>query len=186
MGGGVGREGEGGVKKRVRPWSSHLGVSVGDADGEVEDQDKEEALKRAVDIAPQIREELGQTWLDESFTERPERGMEILSVIGSAASRGLVQQGRDPSRRFKGLELQTTAAKGTSFGTPTREEVGLAELVRNGEVTPRELCELALDFLVFGLFAVLVLEKAKPRFFTQHHWRHLQNLWGGRVELPLA
>ena len=42
------------------------------ADGEVEDEDKEEALKRAVDIAPKIRAELGQAWLDESFSERPE------------------------------------------------------------------------------------------------------------------
>jgi len=71
------------------------------ADGEVSDTDKQEALKRAVDVAPRIREELGQVWLDESFTDRPERGMEILSTIGSAASTGLVAQAMDPDQRFR-------------------------------------------------------------------------------------
>ncbi len=80
------------------------------ADGEVEDDDKKEALKRAVDIAPKIREELGQSWLDESFTARPQRGMEILSVIGSLVSKGMVEQARDADQRLKSLELQTTAA----------------------------------------------------------------------------
>jgi hypothetical protein len=39
--------------------------------GEVDETAKGEALKRAVDIAPKIQKELGQAWLEESFTARP-------------------------------------------------------------------------------------------------------------------
>ena len=88
------------------------------AGGEVEDKDKEEALKRAVDIAPQIKEELGQAWLDESFTLRPERGMEILSVIGSSSSNALMEKARQADDRYKNLELQTTAAKALLEAAP--------------------------------------------------------------------
>ncbi|MAB79698.1 MAG: hypothetical protein CMJ89_10145 [Planctomycetes bacterium] len=90
------------------------------ASGEVEDKDKEEALKRAVDIAPRIREELGQSWLDESFTSRPERGMEILAVIGGSSSNALMDKALDADARFKNLELQTTAAEALLKAAPER------------------------------------------------------------------
>ena len=53
--------------------------------GEVDSEQKEEALKRAVELAPKVREELGQTWLEDSFTKRPERGMEIIAATQNAA-----------------------------------------------------------------------------------------------------
>jgi len=90
--------------------------------GEVDEKQAEEALKRAVSIAPRIREELGQVWLDESFTDRPERGMEILSAIGASASLGLVAQAQDADARFGGLELQTTAANALLSVAPERAE----------------------------------------------------------------
>ena len=90
------------------------------ADGEVEDEDKEEALRRAVDIAPRLREELGQAWLDESFTERPERGMEILRTIGTVASEGLLKSAKKMPSRQAGLELQTTAAEALLAASPER------------------------------------------------------------------
>ena len=90
------------------------------ASGEVEDKDKKEALKRAVDIAPQIKDELGQAWLDESFTARPDRGMEILSVIGGSSSNALMDKARDSGARFKNLELQTTAAEALLKAAPER------------------------------------------------------------------
>jgi hypothetical protein len=88
------------------------------AEGEVADAVKEEALKRAVTLAPKLRDELGQAWLDESFTARPERGMEILSVIGTAASTGLYAQARDQAQRLEGLRLQTTAAEALLAAAP--------------------------------------------------------------------
>ncbi|MEW6073450.1 MAG: hypothetical protein AB1726_12780 [Planctomycetota bacterium] len=87
---------------------------------EVDEVEETEALCRAVDIAPRIREQLGQAWLDESFTTRPGRGMQVLSTIGSAASTGLVKQAMAPEDRFKNLELQTTAANALILASPLR------------------------------------------------------------------
>lgn len=88
--------------------------------GEVTDEQKQEALSRAVDLAPKIREELGQTWLDESFTTRPERGMEILAAIGSAVSTGLVRRAMIPDQRARELELQHSAVNALIKAAPER------------------------------------------------------------------
>lgn len=77
--------------------------------GEITQKEKEEALKRAVELTPRIKEELGQAWLNESFSKRPERGKEILSTIGSAVATGLQSQTRNSAFRLKSLELQKTA-----------------------------------------------------------------------------
>lgn len=79
---------------------------------------KNEAITRAVEIAPKIRAELGGAWLDESFTARPERGMEILAAIGSAASSALSTTPMDLDRREKLLELQSTATKALLRAAP--------------------------------------------------------------------
>lgn len=88
--------------------------------GKVDREPKEEALKRAVELAPKIREELGQTWLAESFTKRPERGMEVLAAIGAAASQGMQQHARDADFRLKTLELQKTAVEALLAAAPER------------------------------------------------------------------
>ncbi len=92
------------------------------AQGEVSKEEKDEALTRAVDLAPKIGDKLGQSWLDESFTERPERGMEIVSAIGTAASQGLLAQAKDDEARLRGLSLQTTAANALIAAAPQRAE----------------------------------------------------------------
>jgi len=89
-------------------------LAVGDVDAEA----KAEALKRAVDIAPKIRDELGARWLDESFSERPERGMEILATIGAATSTTLAAEPMDADKRLKLLELQSTATKSLLKAAP--------------------------------------------------------------------
>ncbi len=81
------------------------------ATGKVERAQKEEAIRRAVELTPKIREELGRTWLEESFTQRPERGMEIIAAIGSASSRGLQNHAFDGEFRLKSLELQKLAVE---------------------------------------------------------------------------
>jgi predicted nucleic acid-binding protein len=46
-------------------------------------------LLRAVELAPRLKDELGQAWLDASFTRNPERGMETEVVpIVTAGDRG--------------------------------------------------------------------------------------------------
>ena len=79
--------------------------------GEVASEQKDEALKRAVELAPKIREDLGLKWLEESFTKRPERGMEIIAAIGSSSSKGLQTMGQNPDGREKALLLQKTAVE---------------------------------------------------------------------------
>ncbi|MFT5289853.1 MAG: hypothetical protein ACI82F_001924, partial [Planctomycetota bacterium] len=79
-------------------------------EGDVEEEVKLEALERAVLLAPQIREELGADWLERSFSDRPQRGMEILAMVGAKASTGLFTRAREPEQRLESLQLQTTAA----------------------------------------------------------------------------
>jgi hypothetical protein len=79
--------------------------------GKIDKKVRMEALRRAVTIAPQIDEELGQVWLKESFTDRSALGMEILSIIGSTASTGLRAQIRLKDQRLQSLTMQATAAE---------------------------------------------------------------------------
>jgi len=96
--------------------------------GEIEEAEKTEAIQRAVDIAPKIQAELGMRWLEESFTERPERGMEILAAIGKSASQALSMQPTDDALRLRLLELQTTAADALIASAPERAGQWRAEL----------------------------------------------------------
>ncbi len=96
-------------------WQATMSVL---AEGEVEDAVKEEALKRAVQLAPKVHETKGQAWLTESFTSRPERGMEILSLIGASSSRALMAQARQLELRKTSLELQTTATEALLAADP--------------------------------------------------------------------
>jgi hypothetical protein len=92
------------------------------ASGEVDKKDKDEALTRAVELAPKVRAELGETWLESSFTDRPQRGMEIIAAIGSASSRGLQAQPFNPDGRAKALELQKTAVEALLKAAPARAD----------------------------------------------------------------
>jgi hypothetical protein len=83
-------------------------------------EDREEAVRRAVELAPRIKEELGQTWLEESFTSHPERGMDILATIGSFASQGLLTKPMVPDERLKVLQLQKTAVEALLKAAPQR------------------------------------------------------------------
>ena len=81
------------------------------ATGTVDRAQKDEAIRRAVELTPKIRAELGRAWLEQSFTQRPERGMEIIAAIGSAAARGLQNHMFDGDFRLKSLELQKLAVE---------------------------------------------------------------------------
>ena len=73
----------------------------------LKDDQKDEALQRAVELAPKLEEELGQAWLGESFTKNESRGREVLAAIGAATSKNRGFRMADP--RIKRLELQKTA-----------------------------------------------------------------------------
>ena len=90
--------------------------------GEINDEQKQAALKRAVQLAPKIKEELGQAWLEESFTTRPERGMEILATVGSAVATGLKTQAQNPTFRQLSLQLQRTAVEALLKSAPEKAQ----------------------------------------------------------------
>ncbi len=72
---------------------------------------RDEALSRAVELAPKVRKELGQAWLQDCFQNRQERGKEILTAIGAATSGNLAARPGDQEYRKRGLELQKTAVE---------------------------------------------------------------------------
>lgn len=79
--------------------------------GSAKTEDKEDAVRRAVELAPKLKEELGQQWLDQSFTSHPDRGMEILAAIGALASTGMDVNPMMREERLKTLQLQKTAVE---------------------------------------------------------------------------
>lgn len=89
---------------------------------QVERTERVEALQRAVELAPKIRESLGQTWLNESFTQEPERGIEILATIGSLVSQGIQRSPTGADSRLRLLELQKTAVEALLEVAPQRAQ----------------------------------------------------------------
>lgn len=90
--------------------------------GDVDKAQKEEALRRAVELAPKVREDLGPAWLAESFTKRPQRGMEIIATIGGQVAQGFSAKGQDPDFRATGLRLQKTAVEALLATAPELAE----------------------------------------------------------------
>ncbi len=90
------------------------------AAGKIEEKQKTEALRRAVSLAPKVRNTLGDSWLEESFTKRPERGMEVLATIGAEASKSLVLKAQVPKYRLDGLKLLKTAVEALLEKAPKR------------------------------------------------------------------
>ena len=81
---------------------------------------QEEALSRAVELAPRLKDELGTAWLEQSFTIKPDRGMTILATIGTLSSQGLQGQPHNPDGRLKTLKLQKTAVEALLKSSPAR------------------------------------------------------------------
>lgn len=100
-------------------WGATQAVLAGK---KIEKAEKKKALSRAVELAPKIRESLGNQWLEESFTGQPERGMEIIATIGGSAATGLQNRASDPTFRLKGLELQATAVEALLKASPELAE----------------------------------------------------------------
>ncbi len=99
------------------------------AAGKVDAAQKDEAIRRAVELTPKIRESLGKSWLEESFTSRPERGMEIIAAIGAGSAQGLQTRAFDVDFRLKSLGLQKLAVEALMSKAP--------ELARKWSSTPR-------------------------------------------------
>ena len=108
------------------------------APGEIEDEVKVDALKRAVGMAKEIEQSSGLAWLRESFQERPERGMEVLATIGVEASMGMVKKARDPEARLEDMTLLRAAVDGLLAVAPERAEEWRDTLVLVADTWLRE------------------------------------------------
>ncbi|MBL8892343.1 MAG: hypothetical protein JNL67_20375 [Planctomycetaceae bacterium] len=73
--------------------------------------DRTTVLRRTVELSTMVEKELGQAWLDESFTTNLERGVRVLSELGVAASSELPMTIQDSERRKTLLSLQNKAAE---------------------------------------------------------------------------
>ncbi len=100
--------------------------------------EQEDALRRAVELAPRLKAELGEAWLRQRFTDRPERGMAILAAIGSMAAKGLQAQPHSPDARLKTLELQKTALEALLKASPRRAKAWRDTVTLLGAVWLRE------------------------------------------------
>jgi len=100
-------------------WVANLAVL---APGEVKDAIKREALKRAVQYASVVRDEKGAEWIRETFTDRPDRGMEVLATIGAEASTGMVRRSSQPEERLADLKLMRDAVAALLDVAPDRAE----------------------------------------------------------------
>jgi hypothetical protein len=85
---------------------------------EIDDEQKQIALKRAVSLAHRVREQLGTDWLNESFTGQPQRGMDILATIGSTAITSRRSYAGSPAPRLQNLTLQHTAVEALLKSAP--------------------------------------------------------------------
>ncbi len=90
------------------------------AAGKVDREQKDDAIRRAVELVPRIKQALGRAWLEGSFTGRPDRGMEILAAIGGATAQGLQTHPFDPDYRTRSLELQSLAVEALLRIAPAR------------------------------------------------------------------
>lgn len=82
--------------------------------------EKEEALLRAVELAPRLKDELGQAWLDASFTKDATRGKEILAAVGTLVARGLSATPQAIDQRLNALKLSQTAVAALLKAAPER------------------------------------------------------------------
>ena len=68
----------------------------------VEKADKDKALSNLIELSPQVEKEIGVAWMNASFTEAPERGMLILTNLGTKSATMASQAAQvSEEQRFK-------------------------------------------------------------------------------------
>jgi len=82
---------------------------------------RQTAMTRAANLAPLLPEEMGEKWLEESFTKQPERGMEVLAAVGAVASRGRPE--RYSYGRLRKLKFQNLTAEALLKYAPEQAEL---------------------------------------------------------------
>ena len=92
-----------------RAWKANMAISSLEGTSQ---SDRDAAMANLIELSPKIDREIGEKWLDESFTESPERGMKILTNLGTKSST-MARQSTSVSEdeRLKLLRLQNGAAE---------------------------------------------------------------------------
>lgn len=106
------------TKQLEEAW--HVTQAILAAD-DVEQDERKQALKRAVSLSRKVKKELGQEWLNQSFIQHPERGIEVLSAIGADTSIAMLRYPHSTSTRFALLKLQHDAIEALLEANPKRK-----------------------------------------------------------------
>ncbi|MFO0946184.1 MAG: hypothetical protein U1D30_09600, partial [Planctomycetota bacterium] len=88
--------------------------------GKGTESEREQALRRALSIAPTLRDKQGNTWIQNTFRSSPDKAVEILATVGGIASRGILENPTNPASRQRMLELQKTAVEAFLAASPER------------------------------------------------------------------
>ena len=77
-----------------------------------EQSDIDSSLARLIELAPQLDKSIGQKWLDDSFSEHPDRGVQILAALGTLSAAKISTANSTSSEdRLKMLKLQSRAVE---------------------------------------------------------------------------
>ena len=93
-------------------WQVHLALLDHQELNDPEKQtQRAQILRRSVELSTLVDPELGQQWLEGSFTENWEQGIRILSILGSKTASEMVTYISQPEQRISALKLQNKAAE---------------------------------------------------------------------------
>jgi hypothetical protein len=132
------------AKENKSAWLEKAWTAIQAILGTAELSDKQSviAIASAVELATKVRKELGQAWLDESFTSAPDRGVKILGAIGRRTATSLLESGHDSDSRLRLLKLQNDSVMAllSSNSDRAREWASVLELLalnwlRESEIT---------------------------------------------------
>ena len=76
------------------------------------------ALKQAITLSSMPGDELGGEWLKKSFAEDPNRGMEVMRVVGTATAESIFNQPSSAYSRHNTLKLQSAAVEALLAAAP--------------------------------------------------------------------
>ena len=82
----------------------------------------DEALKMLLSLTPKVRDGLGQTWLEQSFTNDPEAGMKLLASTGVSAAAALLPNIHNPAERLRELRVQKKVVDALLEKNPQRAD----------------------------------------------------------------
>lgn len=90
-------------------WEANMALSANEKSKQVE---RDAAMANLIELSPKIDREIGEKWLDESFSQSPQRGMKILTNLGTKSSTMARKAASiSESERLKLLRLQNGAVE---------------------------------------------------------------------------